>query len=139
MQPTALALPGAPPTATRREWIGLAVLALPCLVYAMDMTVLNLALPVLSRELQPSSAQLLWILDIYGFLVAGFLITMGTLGDRIGRRRLLLIGAAFFCGGLGAGRHGPYGRAVDRRAGIAGAGRRHDRTIDHGADPQHVP
>ncbi|KQP13822.1 MFS transporter [Pseudorhodoferax sp. Leaf267] len=62
----------------------------------MDMTVLNLALPVLSRELQPTSAQMLWILDIYGFFVAGFLITMGTLGDRIGRRRLLLIGAAFF-------------------------------------------
>lgn len=82
--------------ATRREWIGLAVVALPCLVYAMDLTVLNLALPVLSRELQPSSAQLLWILDIYGFFVAGFLITMGTLGDRIGRRRLLLIGAALF-------------------------------------------
>lgn len=90
------ASPPGHPLATRREWIGLAVLALPCLVYAMDMTVLNLALPVLSRELQPSSAQLLWILDIYGFLVAGFLITMGTLGDRIGRRRLLLIGAAFF-------------------------------------------
>jgi DHA2 family multidrug resistance protein-like MFS transporter len=85
-----------PARATRREWIGLAVLALPCLVYAMDLTVLNLALPVLSRELQPSSAQLLWILDIYGFFVAGFLITMGTLGDRIGRRRLLLIGAACF-------------------------------------------
>ncbi len=86
----------APALATRREWTGLAVLALPCLVYAMDLTVLNLALPVLSRELQPSGAQLLWILDIYGFFVAGFLITMGTLGDRIGRRRLLLIGAAFF-------------------------------------------
>ncbi|HDO1340932.1 TPA: MFS transporter, partial [Aeromonas veronii] len=86
---------GGPP-ATRREWIGLAVLALPCLVYAMDLTVLNLALPVLSTELSPSSAQLLWILDIYGFFVAGFLITMGTLGDRIGRRRLLLLGAAFF-------------------------------------------
>ncbi|WP_326541541.1 MFS transporter [Pseudorhodoferax sp.] len=85
-----------PARATAREWTGLAVLALPCLVYAMDLTVLNLALPVLSRELQPSSAQLLWILDIYGFFVAGFLISMGTLGDRIGRRRLLLLGAAFF-------------------------------------------
>jgi len=85
-----------PARATRREWIGLAVIALPCLVYAMDLTVLNLALPALSTELQPSSAQLLWIVDVYGFLVAGFLITMGTLGDRIGRRRLLLIGAAAF-------------------------------------------
>src|SRR6185436_1498833 len=82
--------------ATRREWIGLAIIALPCLVYAMDMTVLNLALPAISADLKPSSSQLLWIIDIYGFLVAGFLITMGTLGDRIGRRKLLLLGAAAF-------------------------------------------
>jgi DHA2 family multidrug resistance protein-like MFS transporter len=82
--------------AGRREWIGLAVIALPCLLYSMDLTVLHLAVPHLSAELEPSSAQLLWIIDIYGFLVAGSLITMGTLGDRIGRRRLLLIGAAAF-------------------------------------------
>jgi DHA2 family multidrug resistance protein-like MFS transporter len=62
----------------------------------MDLTVLNLALPALSEDLRPSSTQLLWIVDIYGFLVAGLLITMGTLGDRIGRRRLLLIGAGAF-------------------------------------------
>lgn len=82
--------------ATRREWIGLAVIALPCVLYSMDLTVLNLAVPHLSADLRPTSAQLLWIIDIYGFLVAGSLITMGTLGDRIGRRRLLLIGAAAF-------------------------------------------
>jgi DHA2 family multidrug resistance protein-like MFS transporter len=86
----------APPQAGRREWIGLAVLALACVLYAMDLTVLHLAVPSLSAELQPSSAQLLWITDIYGFMVAGFLVTMGTLGDRIGRRRLLLIGGAAF-------------------------------------------
>jgi DHA2 family multidrug resistance protein-like MFS transporter len=62
----------------------------------MDLTVLNLAVPHLSADLKPSSSQLLWIVDIYGFLIAGALITMGTLGDRIGRRRLLLIGAAAF-------------------------------------------
>jgi DHA2 family multidrug resistance protein-like MFS transporter len=62
----------------------------------MDLTVLNLAVPELSADLQPSSAQLLWIVDIYGFMVAGLLVTMGTLGDRIGRRRLLLGGAAMF-------------------------------------------
>jgi hypothetical protein len=84
------------PRATRREWIGLAVLALPCLLYAMDLTVLNLAVPRLSADLRPSSAQLLWIVDIYGFTLAGSLITMGALGDRIGRRRLLLAGAAAF-------------------------------------------
>ncbi|HWM41304.1 MAG TPA: MFS transporter [Burkholderiales bacterium] len=82
--------------ATRREWIGLAVIALPCMLYSMDLTVLNLALPALGAELEPSTVQLLWIVDIYGFLVAGSLITMGTLGDRIGRRRLLMIGATVF-------------------------------------------
>src|SRR5262247_2218561 len=84
------------PKAGRREWIGLAVIALPCLLYSMDLTVLNLAVPSLSAALHPSSTELLWIIDIYGFFVAGSLITMGTLGDRIGRRRLLLIGAAAF-------------------------------------------
>jgi DHA2 family multidrug resistance protein-like MFS transporter len=85
-----------PPLATRREWIGLAVLALACLLYVMDLTVLHLAVPKISEDLQPTSAQLLWIIDIYGFFVAGSLITMGTLGDRIGRRRLLLAGATAF-------------------------------------------
>ena len=85
-----------PPRAGRREWIGLSVLALACVLYAMDLTVLHLAVPSLSADLKPTSAQLLWIIDIYGFLVAGSLITMGTLGDRIGRRRLLMIGAAAF-------------------------------------------
>ena len=82
--------------AGRREWLGLAVIALPCMLYSMDLTVLDLAVPRLSASLQPTAAQLLWIVDIYGFMVAGSLITMGTLGDRIGRRRLLMIGAAAF-------------------------------------------
>jgi DHA2 family multidrug resistance protein-like MFS transporter len=86
----------APTKATAREWIGLAVLALACLLYVMDLTVLHLAVPAISADLQPTSTQLLWIIDIYGFMVAGALITMGTLGDRIGRRKLLLIGAAAF-------------------------------------------
>src|SRR5439155_15281859 len=88
--------PVTPNRAGRREWIALAVIALPCLLYSMDLTVLNLAVPSLSAALRPSSTQLLWIVDIYGFVLAGSLITMGTLGDRIGRRRLLLIGAAAF-------------------------------------------
>ena len=82
--------------AGRREWIGLAVLMLPTLLIAMDLTVLHLAVPHLSADLQPTSSQLLWITDIYGFLIAGSLITMGTLGDRIGRRKLLLMGATAF-------------------------------------------
>jgi len=82
--------------ATRQEWVGLAVLALGALMYVMDLTVLHLAIPRMSEQLRPSSTELLWILDIYGFFVAGALVTMGTLGDRIGRRKLLLIGAAAF-------------------------------------------
>lgn len=66
------------------------------MVYAMDLTVLNLAMPAITAELHPSATQMLWIIDIYGFMVAGFLITMGTLGDKLGRRRLLLLGAAAF-------------------------------------------
>ncbi len=84
------------PRAGWREWIGLAVLALPTLLLALDASVLFLALPHLGADLGPSSSQLLWITDIYGFMIAGFLVTMGTLGDRIGRRRLLMIGAAAF-------------------------------------------
>lgn len=79
-----------------REWVGLGVLALAALVYVMDLTVLHLAVPAISQDLHPSSAQLLWIIDIYGFTVAGFLVTMGALGDRVGRRKLLLVGAAAF-------------------------------------------
>ena len=82
--------------ATRREWLGLIAIAFPCMIYSMDLTVLNLAVPTLTRELKPTAGELLWIIDIYGFMVAGFLMTMGTLGDRIGRRKLLLIGAAAF-------------------------------------------
>ena len=72
------------PPAGRREWLGFAVLALPTLLVSMDMTILYLATPSLSAALQPSGAELLWISDIYGFLIAGALIPMGAIGDRIG-------------------------------------------------------
>jgi MFS transporter, DHA2 family, multidrug resistance protein len=85
-----------PSKAGIREWIGLAVLSLACILYSMDLTVLHLAVPHIVADLQPTSVQLLWIIDIYGFFVAGSLITLGNLGDRIGRRRLLLIGAITF-------------------------------------------
>jgi MFS transporter, DHA2 family, multidrug resistance protein len=87
-----------PTRAGRREWLGLATLALPTFVVAIDLFVLLLALPKLSADLGADSNQQLWTTDMYGFLLAGFLVTMGTLGDRIGRRKLLLIGAAAFAG-----------------------------------------
>jgi MFS transporter, DHA2 family, multidrug resistance protein len=79
-----------------RAWIGLAVLGLPTILLALDLSVLYLALPRLSIDLRATATEQLWITDIYGFVTAGFLVTMGTLGDRIGRRKLLLIGAAGF-------------------------------------------
>ncbi|MFC7303691.1 MFS transporter [Streptomyces monticola] len=72
------------------------MLTLPAMLVSMDLTVLHLAVPAVSAELGPTSSQLLWIVDVYGFMIAGFLVVMGTLGDRIGRRRLLFIGAAGF-------------------------------------------
>ncbi|MFI1826954.1 MFS transporter [Streptomyces sp. NPDC020412] len=86
--------PGAAPQkAGAREWAGLAVLALPTLLLSLDQSVLFLALPHLAESLAPTGTQTLWIMDVYGFMMAGFLVTMGTLGDRIGRRRLLMVGA----------------------------------------------
>ncbi|MEU7764758.1 MFS transporter [Nocardia sp. NPDC049190] len=81
---------------SRRAWLGLTVLLLPVLLVSMDISVLFLALPTLTIDLDPSADQQLWILDIYGFLIAGLLITMGNLGDRIGRRNILLAGATIF-------------------------------------------
>ncbi|MER7702509.1 MFS transporter [Kitasatospora sp. NPDC097605] len=78
------------------EWAGLAVLVLPCVLASMDMAVMFITLPSLTADLGPSGSEQLWIMDSYGFLLAGLLITMGTLGDRFGRRRVLLAGAAAF-------------------------------------------
>jgi len=88
--------PTTPPRAGRREWIAMGVLLLPLLLVSMDVSVLYFAVPFISRDLSPTGTQQLWIFDIYGFVLSGLLLTMGSLGDRIGRRLLLLIGAAAF-------------------------------------------
>jgi DHA2 family multidrug resistance protein-like MFS transporter len=90
------AKPSAPAGAGGREWLGLAVLALATMLTMLDNSVLFLALPHLTADLDATATQQLWITDGYGFLIAGFLVTMGTLGDRVGRRRVLLFGAAAF-------------------------------------------
>lgn len=92
--PTSTATPSG--RAGRREWTALAVLMLPLLLVSMDVSVLYFAIPAISADLEPSGTQQLWIFDIYAFVLAGLLMTMGSLGDRIGRRRLLLIGAVAF-------------------------------------------
>ncbi|ELP69833.1 transporter, major facilitator family protein, partial [Streptomyces turgidiscabies Car8] len=85
--------------AGRREWTALGVLMLPLLLVSMDVSVLYFAVPSISADLEPTGTQQLWIFDIYAFVLAGLLMTMGSLGDRIGRRRLLLVGAAAFGAG----------------------------------------
>jgi DHA2 family multidrug resistance protein-like MFS transporter len=90
--------PAAAPRAKRRpgRWLALCVLVLAVLLVAVDATVLGLATPYLSEDLEPSGTQLLWIGDVYSFVIAGLLVSMGSLGDRIGRKRILLGGATAF-------------------------------------------
>jgi DHA2 family multidrug resistance protein-like MFS transporter len=79
-----------------RKWATLAICCLAALVPNIDLTALNLAIPHLITDLHPSATQILWIADMYGFALAGLLITMGSIGDRIGHKRLLLIGGVTF-------------------------------------------
>ncbi|MFF9126088.1 MFS transporter [Streptomyces sp. NPDC014889] len=113
-----------PPRAGRREWTALGVLMLPLLLVSMDVSVLYFAIPAISADLEPSGTQQLWIFDIYAFVLAGLLMTMGSLGDRIGRRRLLLVGAvAFGAASLVAAYADSAGTLIAARAvlGIGGA------------------
>jgi DHA2 family multidrug resistance protein-like MFS transporter len=114
----------AEPRAGRREWIAFVVLALPLLLVSMDVSILYFAVPQISRDLGASPTEQLWIFDVYGFVLAGLLITMGALADRIGARRLLLVGAlAFSATSLCAAYAGSAGQLIAARAvlGVAGA------------------
>jgi len=108
----------------RRAWIALAVLALPLLLVSMDVSILYFAAPRIVEDLHASATQQLWIFDVYGFVLAGLLITMGAVADRIGARRLLLIGAfAFSATSVAAALSRSAGELIAARAllGIAGA------------------
>lgn len=114
----------AAPLGRRSRWLALAVLVLAVLLVGVDATVLGLATPFLSEDLRPSSTQLLWIGDIYSFVIAGLLVSMGSLGDRIGRKKLLLSGAVAFgvVSALTAYAHSPEAMVVWRALlGVAGA------------------
>lgn len=87
---------GQPTRARTRDWLALAVLQIPVLLVAIDNTVLSFALPAISADLLPTANALMWIVDSYALMLAGLLIAMGFLGDRLGRRRLLLIGSIGF-------------------------------------------
>lgn len=90
------ATPTAAKLAGRKEWIALCILCLPLMVVSMDVSVLFFAAPAIAADLQPTATEQLWIFDVYGFVLAGLLLTMGTVGDRIGRRSLLMIGSVGF-------------------------------------------
>ncbi|THV29603.1 MFS transporter [Glycomyces paridis] len=112
------------PRFTAKQGWALAVLVLPVLLISIDMTVLGFAVPFLSEDLEPSASQLLWIVDVYGFVLAGLLVTMGTLGDRLGRRRLLVIGSGAFAAASVIAAYAPTPEAlIAARAllGLAGA------------------
>jgi len=83
-------------TTGRRAWLALAALALPALLASLELTVTHLALPAIGADLDASGTELLWIVDVYAFLLGGSLIAMGVWGDRIGRRRMLLAGSAAY-------------------------------------------
>ena len=87
----------APAPSRRREWIGLAALMLCTMLVLLDNGIIFLALPRVTADLGASSSQTLWIADIYAFFAVAFMITMGRLGDQIGHRKLLLMGAGAFC------------------------------------------
>ncbi len=131
----------APPArAGRREWIGLSVLALACLLYVMDLTVLHLAVPAISADLEPSSAQLLWIIDIYGFMVAGLPRHDGhARRPHRPRRKLLLVGAAAFGCRLAPGGVLDQRGDADRQPRAARHRRRDPGPVHPVADLQHVP
>src|SRR3954468_22129759 len=114
----------AQPRAGRREWIPPPVLALPLLLVSMDVSILYFAVPEIARDLHATSTQQLWIFDVYGFVLAGLLVTMGAGAARVGARRLLLVGAvAFSATSLVAAYAQSAGELIAARAplGIAGA------------------
>ncbi|MFC4224955.1 MFS transporter [Lysinibacter cavernae] len=95
-RPSRLSNVASPERAGAKEWIALAALMLPVLLVSVDNTVLSFALPQIAEALQPSATEQLWIIDAYPLVLAGLLVTMGSMGDRFGRRKLLLIGATGF-------------------------------------------
>ncbi|NUS42399.1 MAG: MFS transporter, partial [Mycobacteriaceae bacterium] len=101
------AVPAQAPRSVRRPWVGLAVLTLPAWLASLELTVTHLALPTIGTQLGASSTQQLWIVDIYAFMLAGSMLAMGSVGDRIGRRRLLLTGSAVFAAASSAAAYAP--------------------------------
>ncbi|MFC4909870.1 MFS transporter [Actinomadura gamaensis] len=106
---------------TARKWGTFAVCALVAIVPNIDLTALNQAVPKLSADLRPSATQILWIADAYGFVLAGLLITMGVIGDRIGHKRLLMSGVALFAVASAATAYAPSAEWLIAARAVLGA------------------
>jgi MFS transporter, DHA2 family, multidrug resistance protein len=106
---TAAALRRRAAGAGANRWVVLVVLCVSLLLVAVDATVLHVAVPAVTEDLKPGAIELLWIVDVYPLVCASLLILFGTLGDRVGRRRILLLGYALFgvASGLAALAQGP--------------------------------
>lgn len=132
------------PAAGRRStsgsgrWAMLAVLCSSLLLVAMDATILNVALPALIDDLQPSAVQQLWIIDIYGLVLGGLLVTTGALSDRLGRRKLFLIGFVLFGVASVLAATVEQLDAAHRRARAARRRRGDGHAVHALADPEHL-
>ena len=122
-----------------RRGLALATLTAPVLLITLDMTVLGAALPAISEDLRPGAATQLWIVDIYSFVLAGLLVVAGGLGDRLGRRRLLLVGAAGVRARLGRRGVRAHRRGARRRPGGARDRRRDADALDALPDQDDLP
>jgi len=91
-----------PEDAAGRRWLVLAVLCVSLLIVNLDNTILNVALPTIVRDLHASSSQLQWVVDAYAVVFAGLLLVMGSLGDRFGRKKVLVSGLVLFALGSAA-------------------------------------
>ena len=121
-----------------RQWMTLMAILLVYIPVAIDATVLHVAAPTLSVALGSSGNELLWIIDIYSLVMAGMVLPMGALGDKIGFKRLLLLGSAIFWHRLAVRRAVADGHDADCLTRFAGGGGGDDRPGDAGRDPQHL-
>lgn len=107
---------------SRQRWTALAVLSSALALVSLDNTIVNVALPSLQEELRATTAQLQWVVDAYSVVFAGTLLLAGSLGDRFGRRRILMVGLVIFgLGSLAAGLSGDVGMLTLCRA-VMGVG-----------------
>ncbi len=120
-----------------RQWLTLVIIVLVYIPVAIDATVLHVAAPTLSMTLGASGNELLWIIDIYSLVMAGMVLPMGALGDRIGFKRLLMLGGTLF-GLASLAAAFSYRQLAYRHQGITGYWRGDDCTGDAGRNTRYL-